>query len=124
MKRDGSVKNTPNTMADKACGEFETSPETIPNGEAQASPILNNITDRSFIMEHARNANNRIWLTKKEEPILYEDLDDLHLKNIIVGLENGYIHKNRLVHLVGLKQEKLRRSSLAGKILFGDKGER
>lgn len=65
------------------------------------------------------DAADKIWMTKTGQRIEYKDLEDDHLNKILSMYKQGKF-KNRLCHLKGLKQEKLKRSTKSGAILYGN----
>jgi hypothetical protein len=66
---------------------------------------------------HEDYAKQKIWLTEHGFEIPYKELEDEHLKNIVNLLEAG--KTNRTPHYKGIMQEKLRRETKAGKLLYG-----
>lgn len=63
----------------------------------------------------------RLWLDKAGISWKYEDLADRHLANILKMMEERrFKNPNKYVHLKSLKQEQKRRTTKAGKILYGE----
>lgn len=62
---------------------------------------------------------NKVWTTREGKTIPYEELEDSHLDAILILFEKGKF-KNRKCQHKSLKQEKLKRNSKAGKILYAD----
>lgn len=73
----------------------------------------------SMIHEHLAQA--KVWMTEEGDKIAYKDLKDSHLDNIINMLETK--ETNRWSHYEGLIEEKLRRNTELGKILYDEPGE-
>lgn len=65
---------------------------------------------------HERMATRKIWMTDQGEEIPYEHLHDDHLDKILNMLETR--KTNRASHLQGIKEEKARRTTKLGKILY------
>jgi len=71
---------------------------------------------------HAELARRKIWLSKDGNTTNYENLDKVHLDNINDMLQDGRA-STRKEHKDGIKQEKLRRETKAGKVLYGEKNK-
>ncbi len=65
---------------------------------------------------HERMATKKVWMTKEGEEIPYSKLDDKHLDSILLMLETK--KTNRASHLQGIREEKARRTTKLGKILY------
>ena len=69
--------------------------------------------------EQRKYAIDKIWITREGTFYTYAKLTDSHLKAILeLFTQNRF--NSRKCHLKGLQQEKLRRESIAGEVLFGD----
>jgi len=77
-------------------------------------------TDDYGNVNHNKMASSKVWLDKQGGFHDYESLTDKHLEAILQLLEVNKMGA-RQVHYKGLLQEKARRSSPAGEVLFGKK---
>lgn len=125
MSRDGSMNKTLKSGKDQPITELDDSSKPIPmEGGVSPSSYKPLQTDRYEDIPiyynfhcHEEYAARKLWMTEKGEEIPYEELEDSHLDNCIALIENT--NTNRKPHYKGLIQERLRRDSKAGKVLYG-----